>query len=76
MRLLYKFLTQIYVILYKNRPRRMRDICNVFTKLQIAVDRLPLSVYNHRVNKSSCLPFIFILLFECNILQLISRDLH
>lgn len=61
MRLLYKFLTQIYVILYKNRPRRMWDICNVFTKLQIAVDKLSLSVYNHRVNKSLCLPFIFIL---------------
>ena len=51
MRLLYKFLTQIYVILYKNRPRRMRDICNVFTKLQIAVDKPGMAVYNHPVTK-------------------------
>ena len=43
MRLLYIFLTQIYVILYKNRPQRMWDICNVFTKLQIAVDKTLLS---------------------------------
>ena len=29
----------------------MRDFCNVFTKLQIAVDKPGMAVYNHPVTK-------------------------